>query len=284
MTALNEGTWQYGGMQGHKAFYYVHVAGYGGGGLEISQPMIAYGGCQADGWRWWIGVANGFWCCDAATSHLIPEFWFCLPSCPFFHSCHLRWCQGFQIVGWSHLQKGAIWLSQEVWLHRLPKGVGKVSLILTAMNMSAYGLTTEHITGLVGLAAKRERNLLYSSSIGGGITWLDVASLTDFLGWLLHLISEIWAGCTFFNSGGITQYAFLSVTRSDSLIRTPASIAHSSDAAWEHVSSRPAMQLQCAVTIFPKHSARIHGIRGFSFKRCKWLTNVLAKRQTRDYL
>ena len=69
--------------------------------------------------------------------------------------------------------------------------IGKVSLILTVMNMSAYGLTTEHITGLVGLAAKRERNLLYSSSIGGGITWLDVSSLTDFLGWLLHLISEI---------------------------------------------------------------------------------------------
>ena len=39
------------------------------------------------------------------------------------------------------------------------------------------------------------------SFIGGGITWLDVASLTDFLGWLLHLIAEIGAGCTFFNSG-----------------------------------------------------------------------------------
>ena len=136
-------------------------------------------------------------------------------------------------------------------MYRLPKGVGKFSLILTGMNMSAYGSTTEHITDLDGLAAKREINLLCSSSVGGGITWLDIASLTDFLGWILYLISEIGAGCTFFNSGGITQYAFLSVTLSDSLMRTPASIAHSSDATWEHVSPRPAMQLQCAVTIFP---------------------------------
>ena len=65
------------------------------------------------------------------------------------------------------------------------------------MNMSAYGSTTEYITGLSGLAAKRERNLLCSSSVGGGITLLDVTSLTDFLGWLLHLISEIEAGCNF---------------------------------------------------------------------------------------
>ena len=34
-------------------------------------------------------------------------------------------------------------------LYRLPKGgVGKISLILTGMNMSAYGSTIEHITGL----------------------------------------------------------------------------------------------------------------------------------------
>ena len=116
ISVLNDVTWQYGGMQGYKASYCVRVAGYGGRGLEFSQLRIAYGSCRPDGWPWWIGVVNGFnfWCCDAATSHLIPEFWFRLPSCPFFHSCHLRWCQGFQIVGWSYLQKGAIWLSQEV--------------------------------------------------------------------------------------------------------------------------------------------------------------------------
>ena len=80
----------------------------GGRGLEFSQLRIAYGNYQANRRQWWNGVANSFkyWCCNVATSHLIPGFWFRLPSCPFFHSCHSRWCQGFQIVWWSCLQKG----------------------------------------------------------------------------------------------------------------------------------------------------------------------------------
>ena len=43
-------------------------------------------------------------------------------------------------------------------------------------------------------------------------------------------MAGIGAGCTFLYSEGITQYAYSSVTLSDSLIRTPASIAYSSDA------------------------------------------------------
>ena len=83
-------------------------------------------------------------------------------------------------------------------------------------------------------------------------------------------MAGIGAGCTFLYSVGITQHAYSSVTLSDSLILLTC---FNCLQQW-HVSPRPAMQLQCAVTIFHVHSARIHGIRVFLIKRCEWLNYI----------
>ena len=46
------------------------------------------------------------------------------------------------------------------------------------------------------------------------------------------------------------------------LVVAEQSVASVATAVMLHVSPRLAMQLQCAVTIFPIHSARIHGNKG----------------------
>ena len=55
-------------------------------------------------------------------------------------------------------------------------------------------------------------------------------------------MAGIGGGCTFLYSEGITQYAFSSVTLSGSLIRTPASIAYSSDTCFTQASHAIAMR------------------------------------------
>ena len=63
---------------------------------------------------------------------------------------------------------------------------------------------------------------------------------------------------------GRTQYAFLSVTVSESLRLHPASMAHSNEATWEQLSSRPAMQSQWADRTLPEFSHMTQGVRGLS--------------------
>ena len=53
---------------------------------------------------------------------------------------------------------------------------------------------------------------------------------------------------------GRTQYAFSSVTVSESLRLHPASMAHSDEATWEQLSSRSAMQSQWADGTLPEFS------------------------------
>ena len=55
---------------------------------------------------------------------------------------------------------------------------------------------------------------------------------------------------TDFIAGGFTQYALFCVTVSDSLFSTPTLMTQRRDATCEQVSPNPAMQLQCAATIF----------------------------------
>lgn len=169
----------------------------------------------------------------------------------------------------------------------LPKGTGKCSLVLIGMNMLTNGspLLNIYIAGFDRMTAKVERNLLCSSSVGGGIsTWLDVASHSDLVGWILHLISEIVVDCTLFNSGGITQLAFLSVTLSDSLIRTPASIAHSNDAAWEHVLPRPAMQVQCTYSYYSSCTFSEYPWNKWLLVPTLQMAHLCVKRQTEDHM
>ena len=68
-----------------------------------------------------------------------------------------------------------------------------------------------------------------------------------------------------------SRFFFFWVTVIESLARTPASIAHSSDTTCEQLSPRPAIQSQCAVIIVPFSSAQ-NGVSGFWLIFCEWLT------------
>ena len=79
----------------------------------------------------------------------------------------------------------------------------------------------------------------------------------------LVIISSLAYG-TVLTDVGRTQYAFLSVTVSESLRLHPASMAHSNEATWEQLSPRPAMQSQWADRTLPEFSHTTQGVRGFS--------------------
>ena len=69
--------------------------------------------------------------------------------------------------------------------------------MLAGINISAYGFSIKHIARFNGLALKIEKELIFSSSVRSGISWLVVALPPDLLRWLLHPISQMGAGCTF---------------------------------------------------------------------------------------
>ena len=92
------------------------------------------------------------------------------------------------------------------------------------------------------------------------------------------------SGLHLINSGGITQLAFLSVTLSDSLIRTPASIAHSNDAAWEHVLPRPAMQVQCTYSYYSSCTFSEYPWNKWLLVPTLQMAHLCVKRQTEDHM
>ena len=92
------------------------------------------------------------------------------------------------------------------------------------------------------------------SSVSEGDVTLEGLTVEVKHGVLKKFMSSTLAYWTVLTDVGRTQYAFLSVTVSESLRLHPASMAHSDEATWEQLSPRSAMQSQWADGTLPEFS------------------------------
>ena len=161
--------------------------------------------------------------------------------------------------------------------------LGKPRVFFGRYDVLCFG-TIDKITGLVEQRAMFLKKLSCSSfEVSGIFNFEDVTEegkeahgttcfSTSLLCFVLadeKSILETGMYGTSFTYAGISYTPFSPVHVTESLIRTAVSTANKTAPTCEHASHMPAMQLQCAKSIVPLFSARIHALRGVSRARCE---------------